>query len=94
MGKDPMKWKSFGFKASPEVMKTYYAVEVALLDLVGKYEGCSISELMGGRVRSTIKLYGSARNVYVAGEVCRGSNGDSADGFFCLQNATGFRSGR
>lgn len=58
--KDPLQWKSFNFNASPEVEKTYYAVEVALLDLVGKYEGCSISELMGGRVRPKIKLYGSA----------------------------------
>lgn len=60
VGKDPLQWKSFNFNASPEVEKTYYAVEVALLDLVGKYEGCSISELMGGRVRPKIKLYGSA----------------------------------
>lgn len=60
IGKDPLKWKSFNFSASPEVVKTYYAVEVALLDLVGKYEGCTISALMGGSVRSTIKLYGSA----------------------------------
>jgi len=60
MGKDPLKWNSFHFTASHEVVKTYYAVEVALLDLVGKYEGCPISELMGGRVRSSIKLYGSA----------------------------------
>jgi L-alanine-DL-glutamate epimerase-like enolase superfamily enzyme len=58
--KDPLQWKTFNFNASPEIEKTYYAAEVALLDLVGKYEGCSISELMGGRVRSTIKLYGSA----------------------------------
>ena len=41
-------------------LRLTYATEVALLDLVGKYEGCSISELMGGRVRSEIKLYGSA----------------------------------
>jgi L-alanine-DL-glutamate epimerase-like enolase superfamily enzyme len=59
VGKDPLQWKSFKFSGSPEVVKTYYAVEVAVLDLVGKYEECSISELMGGRVRSTIKLYGS-----------------------------------
>lgn len=59
IGKDPLQWKSFKFIDSHEVVKTYYAVEVALLDLVGKYEGCSISELMGGRVRSSIKLYGS-----------------------------------
>jgi L-alanine-DL-glutamate epimerase-like enolase superfamily enzyme len=59
IGKDPLQWKSFKFIDSHEVVKTYYAVEVALLDLVGKYEGCSISELMGGRVRPSIKLYGS-----------------------------------
>src|SRR5436305_1756326 len=57
-GKDPLNWKSFGFSGDSEIMKTYHAVEVALLDLVGKYERCSISELMGGRVRSQIKLYG------------------------------------
>lgn len=60
VGKDPLKWKTFNFSASQEIEKTYYAVEVAILDLVGKYQGCSISDLMGGRVRSTIKLYGSA----------------------------------
>jgi L-alanine-DL-glutamate epimerase-like enolase superfamily enzyme len=59
VGKDPLKWKSFRFTDSHEVVKTYYAVEVAILDLVGKYEECSISELMGGRLRSSIKLYGS-----------------------------------
>src|SRR5688500_14166841 len=60
LDKDPLQWKQFQFTADPDTLKTYYATEVALLDLVGKYEGCSISELMGGRVRSKIKLYGSA----------------------------------
>ena len=60
LGKDPLQWRNFGFNGNPEILKTYHATEVALLDLVGKYEGCSISELMGGRVRSEIKLYGSA----------------------------------
>jgi L-alanine-DL-glutamate epimerase-like enolase superfamily enzyme len=60
LGKDPLQWKQFQFSANPDTLKTYYATEVALLDLVGRYEGCSISELMGGRVRSKIKLYGSA----------------------------------
>ena len=60
LGKDPLQWKQFQFNGQPETLKTYFATEVALLDLVGKYEGCSISELMGGRVRSEIKLYGSA----------------------------------
>jgi L-alanine-DL-glutamate epimerase-like enolase superfamily enzyme len=60
LGKDPLQWNQFKFQGHPETIKTYYAVEVALLDLVGKYEGSTISELMGGRVRSNIKLYGSA----------------------------------
>jgi L-alanine-DL-glutamate epimerase-like enolase superfamily enzyme len=59
-GKDPLQWRQFNFTDNTEIQKTYHAVEVAILDLVGKYEGCAISELMGGRVRSSIKLYGSA----------------------------------
>jgi len=41
-------------------MKTYRAVEIALLDLVARYEGCPLSEMLGGRKRDRIKLYGSA----------------------------------
>lgn len=67
IGKDPQHWRTFEFNNYPETVKTYYAVEVALLDLVGKYEGCSISELMGGRVRPDIKLYGSA-GMYMSAE--------------------------
>lgn len=59
-GKDPRQWKSFEFRSDPETVKTYRAVEIALLDLAGQYEGCAISELLGGRVRDRIKLYGSA----------------------------------
>jgi L-alanine-DL-glutamate epimerase-like enolase superfamily enzyme len=60
LNKDPLKWRTFSFAHSHEVVKTYHAVEVALLDLVGKYEGCTISALMGGAVRNKIKVYGSA----------------------------------
>ncbi|MEX1240890.1 MAG: mandelate racemase/muconate lactonizing enzyme family protein [Cyclobacteriaceae bacterium] len=66
-GKDPLRWEQFRFNGDPSIVKTYHAVEVALLDLTGKYEGCSISELMGGRVRSNIKLYGSA-GMYMSAE--------------------------
>jgi len=59
-GRDPRQWKSFEFRFDPEIVKTYRAVEIALLDLVGRYEGCAVSELLGGRVRDRIKLYGSA----------------------------------
>ena len=60
LGRDPLKWKEFSFSGGTELKKTYHACEVALFDLASKYEGCPISELMGGRKRDRIKLYGSA----------------------------------
>ncbi len=59
-GKDPLKWRSFNFNGAPELKKIYAAVEIALIDIVAKYEGCPVSTLIGGRKRDTIKLYGSA----------------------------------
>jgi L-alanine-DL-glutamate epimerase-like enolase superfamily enzyme len=43
-----------------EVSKVYSAVEVALYDLAGKATNLPVSELIGGRVRDRIRLYGSA----------------------------------
>ena len=60
IGKDPFGWQEFRFQADMEVMKTYKAVEIALLDLVARHEGCTLSDLLGGRKRDRIKLYGSA----------------------------------
>ncbi len=60
VGKDPCRWKEWLFTAEPEVVKTYRAVEIALLDLAARYEGCPLSDLLGGRKRNRIKLYGSA----------------------------------
>ena len=50
--------ESFG--ADSELAKLYGALEVALYDLIGKERGLPISELLGGRVRDRIRLYGSA----------------------------------
>jgi L-alanine-DL-glutamate epimerase-like enolase superfamily enzyme len=58
-GRDPRGWRSFRFSGDPATEKTYHAVEIALLDLVARYEGCALSEVAGGRKRDTIKLYGS-----------------------------------
>src|SRR5258707_13384154 len=44
----------------PDLAKIYCAVEIALYDLVGKALGVPVSELIGGRVRDRIRLYGSA----------------------------------
>ena len=60
IGKNPRRWQQFCFSAEREVAKTYKAVEIALLDLVARYEGCTLSALLGGRKRDRIKLYGSA----------------------------------
>jgi len=60
IGKDPLCWQELRFSADPEVVKTYRAVEIALLDLAARYEGCTLSDLLGRRKRDRIKLYGSA----------------------------------
>ncbi|HET8548984.1 MAG TPA: mandelate racemase/muconate lactonizing enzyme family protein [Bryobacteraceae bacterium] len=40
--------------------KTWHSAEIALYDLLGKAHGVPVSELIGGRVRDRIRLYGSA----------------------------------
>ena len=67
MGRDPRQWKTFVFKGDLELTKTYHAVEIALMDLAAKDAGCPLSELIGGRKRERIKLYGSA-GMYMAPE--------------------------
>jgi L-alanine-DL-glutamate epimerase-like enolase superfamily enzyme len=59
VGKDPLKWAEFKFKGDLELTKTYHAVEIAVMDLAARHAGKPLSELAGGRVRDTIKLYGS-----------------------------------
>ena len=60
LGKDPRKWAELKFVGDLELTKTYCAVEIALIDLAARFEGCALSELIGGRKRDRIKLYGSA----------------------------------
>jgi L-alanine-DL-glutamate epimerase-like enolase superfamily enzyme len=60
MDKDPRQWADFKFSGDLEITKTYRAVEIALMDLAARYEGCALSEVIGGRKRDRIKLYGSA----------------------------------
>jgi L-alanine-DL-glutamate epimerase-like enolase superfamily enzyme len=45
---------------SGEVAHAFGGVEIALYDLAGKMQGCPVYELLGGRVRDRIRLYGSA----------------------------------
>ena len=46
--------------ADVELSKVYCCAEIALYDLLGKAHGVPVSELIGGRVRDHIRLYGSA----------------------------------
>lgn len=57
---DALRVKFFNaFKTDLEAQKVYCSVEMALYDLVGQDKGVPVSELLGGRVRDRIKLYGS-----------------------------------
>lgn len=60
LGQDPRRWASLEFPGDLEIAKTYRAVEIALIDVTARFEGCAMSELIGGRKRDRIKLYGSA----------------------------------
>lgn len=60
IGKDPRQWTTFSFQGGVELTNTYRAVEIALVDLAARFEGCALSQLIGGRQRDRIKLYGSA----------------------------------
>jgi L-alanine-DL-glutamate epimerase-like enolase superfamily enzyme len=60
LGKDPCHWAKLEFRGDLETTKTYRAVEIAIIDLVARFEGTPLSELIGGRKRDRIKLYGSA----------------------------------
>src|SRR5262245_7961829 len=60
LGKDPCTWAKLDFKGALEITKTYRDVEIALMDLTAKFEGVAVSEIIGGRKRDRIKLYGSA----------------------------------
>jgi L-alanine-DL-glutamate epimerase-like enolase superfamily enzyme len=44
----------------PELARLYCSVEIALFDLIGKAMDLPVSELLGGRVRDSMRLYGSA----------------------------------
>jgi L-alanine-DL-glutamate epimerase-like enolase superfamily enzyme len=66
-GKDPRRWRDIEFRGTAASERVYRSVEIALVDAVARYEGCALSELVGGRVRPDIKLYGSA-GMYMAPE--------------------------
>ncbi len=59
-GLDPTDWSSFTFKGDLELTKTYRAVEIAVMDLVARFNRCPLSDITGGAKRDRIKLYGSA----------------------------------
>ena len=60
IGKEPARWREFGFDGGPEVKKTYHAVEIAVLDLQARAEGVPLHDVLGGKKRDRIKMYGSA----------------------------------
>ncbi|MGK2925515.1 MAG: mandelate racemase/muconate lactonizing enzyme family protein [Lysobacterales bacterium] len=59
-GRNPADWAEMPETGSPGTVKALRAVQLALVDAAARAEGCPASELLGGRVRDRIKLYGSA----------------------------------
>jgi L-alanine-DL-glutamate epimerase-like enolase superfamily enzyme len=58
---DALRIQFLGAEAHhPDIAKVYCAVEIALYDALGKALKRPVSELLGGRVRERIRLYGSA----------------------------------
>jgi L-alanine-DL-glutamate epimerase-like enolase superfamily enzyme len=57
---DALRVQFLATSAGPALAKTYCAVEVALYDLLARARGVPLSEVLGGRVRDRIRLYGSA----------------------------------
>lgn len=47
-------------QAKGDLYIAYGAINVALHDLLGKFEGCTAGELLGGRIQERLRLYGSA----------------------------------
>src|SRR5687767_1235679 len=60
LGKNPKSWHDFNFPGTGELSKTYSAVEIAVIDAAAQETEAPLSELIGGRKRNSIKLYGSA----------------------------------
>lgn len=64
IGEDPCRIEALREKvlreASGEAAAAFGGVEVALYDVWGKMEGCPVYEVLGGKVRDRIRLYGSA----------------------------------
>ncbi|SPE35264.1 Mandelate racemase/muconate lactonizing enzyme, C-terminal domain protein [Candidatus Sulfopaludibacter sp. SbA3] len=73
------------FAARPELIKTYCSVEIALYDLTGKARGVPVSELLGGRVRDTIRLYGSAGMYMPPAAYAAEAAAVAAQGFFAYK---------
>ena len=59
-GKYPHQIKADEFQKISRKYQTCAVVEIAILDLLARYEGCPLSDLLGGRKRENIKIYGSA----------------------------------
>ena len=55
-----VKFESGPGRNDIELVKAYCAVEIALWDILAKSHGVPLSEMVGGRVRDRMKLYGSA----------------------------------
>jgi L-alanine-DL-glutamate epimerase-like enolase superfamily enzyme len=79
---DGLRKKVFQRRPSfPGLVQAFGLIEVALLDVLGKIEGCPVSELLGGRVRQRLPLIAGA-GFYLSGEAaCEEARAIGEQGF-------------
>ena len=66
IGKDPLSiakhWQAMYtgafYRGGPILMSAIAGIDQALWDIKGKYYNCAVHELLGGRLRNKIRVYG------------------------------------
>lgn len=76
IGKDPMQiehhmqalYRGGFYRGGPLMLSAMSGVEQAMWDIKGKFYGCPVYEMLGGRCRDRIRMYTHVKRAGVAGE--------------------------
>ncbi len=76
IGKDPMQiehhvqamYRGGFYRGGPIMLSAISGIEQAMWDIKGKYYGCPVYELLGGKCREKIRMYTHIKRAGVAGE--------------------------
>ena len=76
IGKDPMQiehhvqalYRGGFYRGGPLMLSAISGIEQAMWDIKGKYYGCPVYEMLGGKCRDRIRMYTHVKRAGVAGE--------------------------